>query len=399
MPWDILVMVTNYVWDGRPDAKRQPPHYLASAWASQLSQPVLVVNLIPWSALLRRPTSWWRFRPGLHRSSTPGLWVLNLLGPEWREASHAGARLPIERVEAKIRHALRSLGLHAPLLVASEPAHCRLFAKFAETLNVWYCTDDFGADDAERTPSIRDNEAWALAHADLVVTVSAELRDALSPKAKKTVWLPNGVDAEELRSLAATSGPVSGWQEMARPRIAFLGSVDNRVAYGPLLDCVQQHPTKSFLLIGSVYEHDKTIEEHVRKLRALPNVHFLGMRNRREIAWILSQCDAGLIPYEVNEFNRACSPLKVFEYAALGLPVIAAALPALREYGQVIGLIDMANLADTLDFHLEVGPTRKDGLRAFADANTWSLRAKRLAANLQEVARTRSQARVDNERV
>lgn len=310
--------------------------------------------------------------------------MLNVFGPEWRTASHLGNRLPIREVQRKICRAMESLHLRSPLVIASEPAHCRLFEGFGAARKVWYCTDDFAADDGVKCASIRSNEAWALEHADLVMAVSQNLGDRLAPRSRSMLHFPNGVDAEELRQLAARSKPVQGWKDTMRPRIAFLGSVDNRLAYDALLLCMERHRDKSFLLIGGVYEHDETIEPHVRKLRSLPNVHFLGQRDRREVAWILSQCEVGLIPYEVNDFNRACSPLKVFEYAALGLTVIASRLPALQEFGDLVSLIDVASLADVLEREVQGAPTHSVKMRAFADANTWSHRAQFLASHLQQ---------------
>ncbi len=48
-----------------------------------------------------------------------------------------------------------------------------------------------------------------------------------------------------------------------------------------------------------------------------------------------SGADAGLIPYARNELTNSIFPMKVYEYLAAGLPVVATPLPALEGVEEV----------------------------------------------------------------
>ena len=40
----------------------------------------------------------------------------------------------------------------------------------------------------------------------------------------------------------------------------------------------------------------------------------------------------GIIPFKINQLTLGCSPLKVFDYLAAGLPVVSSALIQLKDY-------------------------------------------------------------------
>jgi glycosyltransferase involved in cell wall biosynthesis len=79
-------------------------------------------------------------------------------------------------------------------------------------------------------------------------------------------------------------------------------------------------PDWSFLLIGEV-------ETDTAGLQGLPNVHLLGRRKYQSLPAYCKIFDVAVMPFIVNELTLAANPLKVREYLAAGLPVVATALP------------------------------------------------------------------------
>ncbi|MGH8925030.1 MAG: glycosyltransferase, partial [Acidimicrobiia bacterium] len=53
------------------------------------------------------------------------------------------------------------------------------------------------------------------------------------------------------------------------------------------------------------------------------NVYLLGLKPQTDLAAYLAHTEVALIPFTVNETTHAVSPLKVFEYLAMGVPVAA----------------------------------------------------------------------------
>jgi glycosyltransferase involved in cell wall biosynthesis len=93
-------------------------------------------------------------------------------------------------------------------------------------------------------------------------------------------------------------------------------------------------PSWHVVLVGPVQPGD--VDES--RLRAFPNVHLLGGRPVDDLPAYLGALDVGLIPYKLNELTKNIFPLKLYEYLASGLPVVAAALPELESFGDVVRL-------------------------------------------------------------
>lgn len=59
------------------------------------------------------------------------------------------------------------------------------------------------------------------------------------------------------------------------------------------------------------------------------NVHFLGLKPQYELPAYLAHTDVAMVPFLLNETTHAVSPLKVFEYLAMGVPVASQPLEPL----------------------------------------------------------------------
>jgi hypothetical protein len=58
---------------------------------------------------------------------------------------------------------------------------------------------------------------------------------------------------------------------------------------------------------------------------------------------LISHCDVCAVPYRLNSFTLASSPLKAIEYLATGAPVLSTKIPALRRYGSAIQWVEQAD--------------------------------------------------------
>jgi len=86
----------------------------------------------------------------------------------------------------------------------------------------------------------------------------------------------------------------------------------------------------------------------------LPNAHALPWQSRHESARYAAGFDVGFMPYNCyDEEKLHCLPLKLFEYFALGLPVVATPILELGRYQDLVYLGDTASeLADAVELAL-----------------------------------------------
>lgn len=186
----------------------------------------------------------------------------------------------------------------------------------------------------------RRSDRHLLPQADAVVAVSAQVARSLTDlgvPAERITVMHNAVNPEEYRNLA-------GQRESTRRRLgihdAFVVVVLQALDSGPfpaqLLRVLKETwprvraalPNARLLWIGG----GSRLEWFKRRVLAeVPGAGqellFLGGRPHSSVPGLLSCGDVGLVPW-----HRAfCSPMKVFEYMAAGLPVIAPALEGISE--------------------------------------------------------------------
>lgn len=65
------------------------------------------------------------------------------------------------------------------------------------------------------------------------------------------------------------------------------------------------------------------------------NVHFIGLKPQHKLPVYLSHFKLGLIPFKVNKVTFGVNPLKVYEYLAMGLPVVSTNMPELQDMPNV----------------------------------------------------------------
>jgi len=91
-------------------------------------------------------------------------------------------------------------------------------------------------------------------------------------------------------------------------------------------------PDHDIVLVGPV---DAEVSDQLEALTVRPNVTHIGPRPSDEIAAYVQAFDVGLVPFVVDDLTRAVSPLKMYEYMAAGVPVVAAPLPVCVDHPAV----------------------------------------------------------------
>ncbi len=205
-----------------------------------------------------------------------------------------------------------------------------------------------------------------------IFTVSESLRDGLFAKTKAH-WIPNGVDLTHFSRRPKEAWPAN-IAALPRPIIGYAGVIESRVDEEILSAIADAYPNGSLVLAGPVWRKDAAF----KKLAARPNVHLLGAKPYADVPTILSACDIGIIPHKVNAFTKSMNPLKLYEYLAIGLPVVTTPIAGLTGFEK--GVHVASTPAAFVDETQNALTQKKDPavLRALVENHGWDRRVDRM---------------------
>jgi glycosyltransferase involved in cell wall biosynthesis len=205
-----------------------------------------------------------------------------------------------------------------------------------------------------------------------VAATSAAVRDHvlnLADDALPTLVLENGVDVDHM---SARRPPPDDYDQIPEPRFVYVGALDDRFDWDAVGAAARSLPRAHFVLIGP--------RAAGRRLRRLPgNVHSLGARPYSTVPAYLQHASAGLLPLGDHPANRGRSPMKLYEYLAAGIPVVARATPELeRRRDPCVHLTrSRAEFRDALA-RISSAPPDAEACRAVAFGHDWRGIAERL---------------------
>lgn len=164
-------------------------------------------------------------------------------------------------------------------------------------------------------------ERKILSRSQGVITTSQGVLDFLISKystvlnEKITLVVENGVDINHFQT--KTELPVE-YEKTDKYKVVYVGALDERFAINDVLYAAKNLPCCHFFLIGngSVYKQYKNSR--------LNNITFLGARKYENVPAYLQHADCTLLPMKSLPVNESRSPMKYYEYLAVGKPFICS---------------------------------------------------------------------------
>ncbi|HUU46473.1 MAG TPA: glycosyltransferase [Acidobacteriota bacterium] len=248
------------------------------------------------------------------------------------------------------------------------PVQRWVFGVFPDAGRVYHCYDEYTcSSDGRFHPDRWESEVALLKDVDVAFATSPSLLKRRKSVRHQVALFPNGAPEFFLHDRSAPDAIVAGIPE---PRIVYVGSIYDFVEFRLLRELFTRRPDWQFVLIGPTRG---TAGE--RLLQELPNVHLAGPLAQESLPGALRRFQVGLIPFAVNAYTKPVTPLKLFEYLAAGLAVVATDLPDLQTFRHLIRLVP--NTVDAFEHAIDDlltrdGPALKNERQTAAREYTWT---------------------------
>lgn len=221
-----------------------------------------------------------------------------------------------------------------PVVILDRPTqHLRIGAIQARSV-AYYAHCDYTLDIVgPRYPQLAQLEQQMLEKVDVAFAASQDLVTRFRKHAKRVVHFPCFYDPVTFNPARAHDTP-SEMIDIPFPRILFSGYISGRIDFDGMSRTARERPDWSFVFLGA---KSASLEDELEAtgrsrdcfslLLGLPNVRWLGSVPQALVPPYVAAADVGLVPYCLSKFTKSSSPQKVYEYLAMGKPVVATKIP------------------------------------------------------------------------
>lgn len=157
-----------------------------------------------------------------------------------------------------------------------------------------------------------------------------------------------------------------------KPIIGYYGALASWSDYELIKYLAEKREEYSIVLLGIKY--DDSLEKS--KICDYKNVYFLGKRDYDILPNYANKFAVCMIPFKINDITRATSPVKLFEYMALGKPIVTTDMDECRKYKSVMIANTKEEFVELIDKSIKMNEI--DDINYFkllqkeALENTWS---------------------------
>ncbi|QCC47213.1 glycosyltransferase family 4 protein [Halobellus limi] len=228
--------------------------------------------------------------------------------------------------------------------------------------------------------AIRRIEGRAVRGAAAVVVVSERMRelvsDAWDVDPESITVIPNGYFADEIEAYR-TAETVPG-------RVAFLGTLHPKLDAEAFFETAALPEVEELIVIGDGAKHE--VLEEGKHARGLDSLRIAGRLPDEEAFELVASSSVAINPQQSSGLQRASSPVKLYYYAALGVPMVVSAGPSVVEElaaeGAAVAVESGSSFADAVQEVLQDEERQRDmseRVEEIAKTMRWDRRVDRLA--------------------
>lgn len=277
----------------------------------------------------------------------------------------------------QVRWSAARMGITRPLVWIECPTAAPLLDDIEHVGLVYQRTDRYETFPGVDRPYIETCDQRLKEDADVTLFCSTYLYESEREACRTARFVDHGVDYDRFAERGVTPREPEDVRDLPRPRVGFVGGIDSHTFDPELFVAVAEAcPEATFVLVGGC------------SLPAgwctAPNVIMLGRKPYEDVADYMAACDVLIMPWNRNEWIKACNPVKLKEYLAVGRPVVSTPFEELRRYETHVRVAeDAAGFAEAVREALET-PGDPEPRRERVRRETWTAKADAVVAYLAE---------------
>jgi glycosyltransferase involved in cell wall biosynthesis len=295
--------------------------------------------------------------------------------------------------EELLRKMVEEHSLQDHVLWYYTPMAVHFTRKLSPAVVVYDCMDELSAFRGA-PPGLRAAEAELFAKADLIFTGGQSLYRAKQNHHPSVHCFPSSIDRKFFSTARRIKTEPEDQANIPRPRLGYCGVIDERMDVDLIGAVAQARPDWHFVMVGPVVKISDSDLPH------LPNIHYLGAKQYRDLPSYMSGWDVGLLPFARNESTRFISPTKTPEYLAAGLPVVSTSITDVVDpYGRE-GLVAIVATPDEFIQSISAALPRRNCPQRLVEADrflsgmSWDATWSRMFHLIQAARRERASSQV-----
>lgn len=293
------------------------------------------------------------------------------------------------KIKSSVLKAMQKLSMKSPVVInAFNPfVGLPLLNQLGENVTLYYCYDEIDACTWTKEHGKQLEEEF-ISKVDGVVVTSDGLMQGKSALSEKTYLVKNGVDFAHFNKAA----DLRNKNKTADITVGYVGSLDNRIDYELIAFLAEKLTDVKFEFVGRIVEKDK-----VAKLDKFPNTKFWDAKKVEELPDFLKRFDAGIIPFVKNELTSGIYPMKINEYLAAGIPVVATDFALFPEFDSHLSTTSgyEAFVQSVVENLCNDTPEKRKQRIKLAQGNSWERRGEQFEEVIADVLKRKDKLVVD----
>ena len=250
---------------------------------------------------------------------------------------------------------------------------------------LYECVDDYSeAKGLIKKETVIKQEKETLKQSSAVIVTADSLKSKMLEENNNVHIISNAANIAHFNKAYKSALPEpEEFKSIPKPRLLFIGALQYWVDQDLIAYISEIHPEWQILFVGPV-------SVSTEKLNVYKNIHLLGRKPYDDLPNFLAHCDIALNPYKVDGVAEGCSPLKLYEYLAAGLPVVSTEMPEVRKFEHIVKVAtNYDEYVQGLETFLNMKSSELDKVKGasveISKQHTWEARFIQAESILEEI--------------